>query len=289
METQRAGKITHIGQLLPEQLQAPVQYDDVELTDQEVKDALELARRQKHVRLEDDRRKALAAHARADATRQWSPKELWEFARNRASIALRERTGDPTMEFKATIDQVPVVRALAMYFTGNNGFEQLDTTQFNSLPLKFSLQKGIWMWGNPGVGKTLIMSMFSRNKRLCYRLLQCPKIVSSFTIDGFDAIRQYSKQWPEPVGASNFFQDRIGICYNDLGTEPMKAKSYGNETNVMEHLFLETYENHVPFFHRHVTTNLTFDQVEQCYGLRVLDRVKECFNVIELRGESLRK
>lgn len=279
----------HISQLLPEQLQEPVSYDDVELTPEETEAALELARREKHVRLENQRRKALAEKVKADVLRMWSPKEMWEYARQRGTIALRDRSGDQSAEFRATKEQVPVVKALSLYFTCSPEFESLDPALYNSVELPFSLQKGIWLWGNPGVGKTLIMGMFSRNKRLCYRLLQCPKIVSSFTVDGFEAIKQYSRKWPEPIGASNFYQSEIGICYNDLGTESMRAKSYGNEINVMEHLMLDTYENHVPFFHRHVTTNLTFDQVKECYGERVKDRIRECFNIIELGGKSLRK
>lgn len=279
----------HISQLLPEQLKAPVAYDDVELTEEELNDAIELARRQKHLRLESDRMKALAQNQKQDLLRPWTPKELWEVARPRGSQILREKSGDTGAEFRATKEQLPIIRALGLYFTANAAFENLDTSIYNSVGIPFSLNKGLWIWGNPGVGKTLLMQMFSRNKRLCYRLLQCPKIVSSFVIDGFDAIKQYSRKWPEPVGSSNFYQDYMGICYNDLGTEPMRAKNYGNEVNVMEHLFLQTYENMVPFFHRHVTTNLTFDQVESCYGVRIKDRIRESFNVLELKGESLRK
>lgn len=267
----------------------PVVYDDVELTAEELNDAIELAKRQKHLRLESERMKALAEQQKKNVLRPWSPKELWEFAKNRGSVIIREKSGSNSAEFKPTKEQLPILKALALYFTGNPEFEKLDTSVYNTVDIPFSLNKGLWIWGNPGVGKTLLMQMFSRNKRLCYRLLQCPKIVSSFVIDGFDAIKQYSKKWQEPVGASNFYQDYIGICYNDLGTEPMRAKNYGNEINVMEHLFLETYENMVPFFHRHVTTNLTFDQVESCYGVRVKDRIRESFNVLELKGESLRK
>jgi hypothetical protein len=289
METERKGKIMHIGQLLPEQLQRPVLLDDIELSQEEIDHALQLAKLEKHVRLENDRKKALAAARLEDINRPWSPKEMWEFARQRGTAIIRERTGDPTLEFKCSLPQVPVVRALSMFFTNNPEFENLDPKQLNAAGLPLSLNKGIWLWGNPGVGKTLLMHMFSRNKRMCYRLLQCPKIVASYNLDGYEAIKQYAKRWPEPPGGSNFFQDQIGICYNDLGTEPMQAKNFGNTVNVMETLFLETYENQVPFHHRHVTTNLSFDQVEQHYGIRVRDRIRESFNIIELGGASMRK
>ena len=262
------------------------------MTQDEINQALELARLQKHVRLEDDRRKALAKQMREDLMQPWTPKDMWQFVKQRGTIALRERTGDHTVEFVATKEQIPIFKALCLYFTNNKEFENLNHEDYNTTGLPFSLQKGIWLWGNPGVGKTLIMAMFSRNKKQCYRLLQCPKIVASYNLKdngGYDAIRQYARIWLEPVGASNFFQDTIGICYNDLGTEPIRAMNYGNEINVMETLFLETYESKVPFHHRHVTTNLTADQVEACYGVRIKDRIRESFNVLELHGKSLRR
>lgn len=266
-----------------------MRYEDIELTEEERETALAAARRIKHNRLESDRMKALAAKTKADVLRPWNPEEQWQHAWARGTQMLRTRANDPSLIFEATEEQVPIIKALALYLTKSPEFEQLDRSLYNSTNLNFSLNKGLWIWGNPGVGKTMLMQMFASNKRRCYRLLQCPKIVSSFVKDGYDAIRQYSKEWKEPPGASNYYQDKVGICYNDLGTEPMQALSHGNRVNVMEHLFLETYENAVPFCDRHVTTNLTFDQVRECYGERVLDRIKECFNILELRGKSLRK
>lgn len=223
-----------------------------------------------------------------DLRRPWTPNELYEYSRARASQILRIETGDPSIIFEPTEFQKIIIAALTFYFSNCPEFEKLDESIFNKTGLKFSLNKGIWLWGNPGVGKTLMMQMFNRNKKQCYQVLQCPKIVSSYVKSGDDSISGYSRIIPETEDALSFYQSTKGICFNDLGVEQTNAKHYGTPENVMERIFLETYENKVPFFHRHVTTNLTADQLKEVYGVRFVDRIKQCFNIIEIKGESLR-
>lgn len=218
-----------------------------------------------------------------------NPNNLYSLARWRATQAIRMRTGDPTVEFEPTEFQKPVITALSLYFSGKPEFEQLDTRLYNNQPTKFSLNKGIWMWGNPGVGKTLMMEMFNRNSRLCYEVIHCPKLAYEYVKQGDEAIERFGKIIPAIQSSTNFGQKVMGVCYNDLGVETVPSKHYGNPINVLETITLQAYENKVPYWHRFVTTNLVFDQVKEVYGLRFIDRIKECFNIIEVRGESLRK
>jgi DNA replication protein DnaC len=289
IKQERIGKTVQIGQLLPEQLQEPVRLDDVELTEEETKEAIDAAKVKKLGILEDQRKKKLAQLKANDLRRQWSQGELYEYCRFRATQMIRHETGDQTKVFEPTEDQKMIVAALVHYFSGSHEFEELPSSMYNSTGLKFSLQKGIWLWGNPGVGKTFLMQMFSRNRRLCYQVLQCPKIVFAYMKYGDEHISGYGKIQKESDDALSFYQTAKGICYNDLGIETSPAKHYGTPVNVMETIFMDTYENKVPFWHRHVTTNLTADQLKETYGVRFVDRVKQCFNIIELKGESLRK
>jgi DNA replication protein DnaC len=295
-QEKRIGKTVHISQLLPAQLQEPVSFDDVELTAEEEQEALNQARMQKTIRLEDERKKALAQHMRTEMLKPWNDQELWQYAKSRGDRMVQLESGNPKAEFKVIDYQVPVIKALSLYFTGDKRFEQLDPMEYNSMKEKeipFSLNKGLWIWGNPGVGKTLMMQMFRINKRLCYVVVQCPKLTSAYKKFGDEYVDHYSKiMTPEMVGMAksydNFFQDQIGVCYNDLGTEPISAAHYKNESNVMQTLFLDTYENKVPWWQRHVTTNLDWKQVEESYTVRVKDRIRQCFNIIEIKGQSLR-
>lgn len=270
-------------------LPVPVPFEIVELTDEERELALKEAMIKKHAVLEDQRKKRLADQKMNDWRRPWVPKQLYEFAKLRADELVKFETGDHTKEFQPTKEQKDAINALSLYFTESELFEKLEVSKYNTLSYPFSLQKGLWLWGNPGVGKTMLMKMFSRNKRLCYRVVECPKIVQGYVKYGDDHINHYCRIVKSEAKAySNFFQEDTGICYNDLGIETLQAKHYGTPMNVMENILLETYEAKVPFFHRHVTTNLTFDQVKEKYGVRITDRIKQCFNVIEIKGESVR-
>jgi DNA replication protein DnaC len=260
----------------------------VELSDDEKEIALKEAMIKKHAVLEDQRRKRLADQKASDWRLPWNPKQLYEYAKMRANELIRFESGDNTKEFIPTANQKDAINALSLYFTNSELFETIDVKKYNTMDFPFSINKGLWMWGNPGVGKTLLMKMFSRNKRLCYRVVECPKIVQGYVKHGDDHINHYSRCIPDIKSYSNFFQDMVGVCYNDLGIETLQAKHYGTAINVMESILLDTYENKVPFFQRHVTTNLTFDQVKEKYGVRITDRIKQCFNVIEIKGESLR-
>ena len=252
--------------------------------------ALAEAMVKKHAKLEDDRRKRLAAERESDMRRPWGATELYEYARGRASRMLQEESGDPARIFEPQSFQKDALQAMSLYFTNSPAFEQLDPKIYNeNKNIPFSLNKGLWLWSNPGQGKTLMMNMFSRNRRQCYRVVQCPKIVSGYVKNGDDHTEHYSRVIPATADTFNFFQATAGICYNDLGTEPPRAKHYGNDINVMEMIFLDSYERKVPFWHRHVTTNLTFPQVKDMYGERFVDRVRQMFNIIQIKGESLRK
>lgn len=265
-----------------------MRFEDVELTEAETQEALNAAREKKLAILEDERRKKLAEKRRADMRRPWLANELYEVARARATKIIRARTGKESLVFEPVDFQQPVLKALSLYFTNSEMFEDLDTSQYNSLGIPFSLQKGIWLWSNPGRGKTLMADMFRFNKRICYELVETPKLVHAYTQYGDDAIARYKNVITESASEYNFFQPFTGIFFNDLGVETVPAKHYGNAVNVMESIFLDAYENLVPYWHRHVTTNLTGDQLLSQYGARFVDRIKECFNIIEMRGESLR-
>lgn len=285
---QRQGKTVQIGQLLPEQLQDPVVLDDVELDENEIKNAIYQARLRKLDRLEDERKRKLAEAKANDMRKPWSPNGLYKYCAGRATQMLRTQRGDLSV-FEPTEFQKPAITALSLYFSEHEEFEHLDHSEYNSTGLPFDLDKGIWLWGNPGVGKTLIMEMFNRNQRICYDVVQCPKIVFGYMKSGEDHILNYSRVQQVSKDPLSFYKPYKGICYNDLGVETTPAKYYGTPVNVMESIFMDTYEKKVPFWQRFVTTNLTLEQIKETYGVRFQDRVKQSFNIIDIKGESLRK
>lgn len=261
----------------------------VDLTEEEKELAITEARVKKTAVLEDQRKKRLAIQKMNDLRRPWTPNELYEYARKRATDIIRLETGNHELVFEPKPFQKPAITALALYFSNNLEFEKLNPSEYNDSGLSFSLNKGIWLWSNPGQGKTLMMHMFCRNKRQCYQVIQCPKLANSYIKYGDEIIEPYSQIFPETEDSLSFYQRTKGICYNDLGVETCPVKHYANPLNVMESIFLNTYENKIPFNQRHVTTNLTGDQLREMYGVRFVDRVKQSFNIIQIKGESLRK
>jgi DNA replication protein DnaC len=265
--------------------------ETIELSDEEKEQALNEAMIKKHGRLEDDRKKRLAEEKRKLFFDELdTPNGLYAQARFRANQILRLETGNNIIEFEPVDFQKHVILAMALYFTNSKQFETLDHTKFNNTGLPMSLNKGLWLWGNPGVGKTLLMQMFRKNKRICYDVLECPKISQDYARDGDDAIAWLKREIPVEISDyTNFNQCSKGVCFNDLGIEPIPSKYYGTPINVMQSIMLESYEVRVPFWQRFVTTNLTLDQVKDLYELRMLDRIKQSFNIIEINGKSLRK
>jgi hypothetical protein len=261
------------------------------LNDQEIEAAMVWARSKKAELFEQERRKMLADKVRAESKKPWSVAELWKYAKMRGDRIVQMETGNPIAEFKTIPFQKHIIEALLLYFTEDERFEQLDTKNYNNSDAEFALQKGLWLWGVPGVGKTLLMDMFRLNKRQCFGIVQCPKLAYLFMQSGEEVIKPHSRilENGEIFPSTPFQQKNVGICYNDLGTEPIPINHYQNKINLMEQVLLATYEKRVPFWQRHVTTNLKSEQIDEVYGARVKDRIRQMFNIIDIRGESLRK
>lgn len=81
----------------------------------------------------------------------------------------------------------------------------------------------------------------------------------------------------------------VDMCFDEFGREPIPAKYFGNELNVMQHIFHIRYSYWQQYgLKTYVTTNLYPNDVERKYGDYIRDRRGEMFNLIELNGESRR-
>ncbi len=192
-----------------------------------------------------------------------------------------------------------VVKLLCKYFTNETAFERAEEG--------YSLQKGIYLWGYVGTGKTTLLRLLGRNKRMCYDIHRCadlqrtgmkPNEKGVVDIDGLITAMAINR--PEPGGDIRYFYQRIvGRCFDDLGTEERTVKVYGTPRTMMAEILVGRYDGrseYLPFFSTHVTSNLnpyekvddSTPRIEAEYGTRMYDRFREMFNVIELKGDSLR-
>lgn len=76
------------------------------------------------------------------------------------------------------------------------------------------------------------------------------------------------------------------LIVDDIGTEPISVKEYGNEVLPITELIYKRYDEMLPTV---ITTNLNLSAVSERYGLRVYDRVIEMCEMIPFVGKSHRK
>ena len=241
-------------------------FSEIELTSEEQEEAIRKAREKKYYKIREQEYWENVARSREKII--FNPEGLFEHAKK-------------TIEVDEHNERI--VKLLCSYFTGDKRFEQINN---------FSLRKGIYLFGNPGVGKTFLMQMFSQNQMQSYSLVSARTIEAEFSSakknseeGGEMSINYYSNIITIPMNSNPYGHNNLGICIDDIGTETM-GKFYGKEKNVITEVILNRYDNGLPHHLTHVTTNLTADEVEQRYGSRARDRMREMFNVIEFKIES---
>lgn len=167
-------------------------------------------------------------------------------------------------------DYVKIVKRLCAYFSNDPRFETND----------LKLNRGILLFGGVGVGKTTLLAAFRQNMAFSYRIISCREIESDFSTDGDEVVQKYSFNFPIPVNSNPYGHQELGYCFDDLGTETSVSKHYGKAKNVMAEILLNRYDNQLDFRATHITTNLSESEIEEIYGTRVLDRIKQSFNII---------
>lgn len=184
-------------------------------------------------------------------------------------------------KFDVDRDNRKVIYGLLKYFSGIKARYELDGIETTVFPTK-----GLLIGGNVGSGKTLIMEAMQLTfpKEIQY-VTTARKVAGDFLEDGQKAILKHSKHM-KSHGQGYVYP---GSFFDDLGAEDSK-KHYGNETNVMAELISDRYDLFVKngsksFF----TTNLTKQEIEDKYGLRVLSRLKQMCNFILLDCKTDRR
>lgn len=151
----------------------------------------------------------------------------------------------------------------------------------------FDVNKGILLYGDIGVGKSTLLKGLriyeNQINQLCYNygnnalgfvFVSAPELSLRYTNAGMNAIQKYASM--------------PNLAIDEVGREPLDAKHYGTETNVIQLILQLRYEKRCNGV-THLTTNLDPNTQFGIYGHYIVDRVKEMFNVIEIRGESRRK
>lgn len=150
--------------------------------------------------------------------------------------------------------------------------------------------KGLLLWGPLGVGKSLLLkglqiyegrinrlSFGFRNDRLGFHLVSAAEISLRYAENGMEALSRYADR------------TRIAnLAIDEVGREPLDSKHFGTSLNVIQTVLQLRYENRQKAL-THITTNLNPNtDFASKYDYYIADRIKEMFNVIEIKGETRR-
>jgi len=158
---------------------------------------------------------------------------------------------------------------LFLYFTGNGGYD---------------MNKGIYLYGDFGVGKTVTMLIFRKF------------LASYFPFNsngyGFVSVEKLAEHYKSEGNLLRYGRNKdefFNLCINEFGKE-VDEKYYGtNIQNTINSLLMVRYE----LFQEnkiltHATSNFHPSTLD-CFDNALMDRFKEMFNFVELKGESFRK
>jgi DNA replication protein DnaC len=168
-------------------------------------------------------------------------------------------------ELIKTADTFSYLQVLCYFFSGDKRFET---------ELGLNLYKGLWIRGEPGRGKTFPLQCLQNNELAPFNLHSMLHIANEVAGNGIYEINEPLK------------------VIDDVGSEQAIVNHYGTKINWFKD-FIEIYyaEQNIlsgAFSRMIITTNLGFDKIGELYGFRVRSRVKDMFNVIDVRGEDLR-
>lgn len=183
---------------------------------------------------------------------------------------------DFTEENKSRVinkDNINQYNLLKQYFTKD--------PQFNNSNIGRSLNKGLWLIGPIGCGKTTLMKAFDRNPYQSYATVSCISIADKYAQKGMEGVYKYFDTVKNNFPHLYYGSAQLGWMFDDIGVEENK-KHFGDELNVMADILQRWYDKiGIGFNKIHATTNLTVEATEKRYGSRVRSRLRQMFNIIE--------
>jgi len=185
-------------------------------------------------------------------------------------------------EFEIDQHNQKILRFLLLYF---NNCKEAETIFPNE---NYKIHKQIMLVGNVGVGKTMLMQIFSQYLKITNNANMFFNVSVTEMINYYKVNSHLDKYtFNELSDNRKFTGNPVNLCLNDLGLNT--HLHFGVDTKVLVDDFLysryEMYQNHNKM--AHLTSNLTVTELKQTFDYRITDRLKS-YNVIDLSGESKR-
>lgn len=137
----------------------------------------------------------------------------------------------------------------------------------------FSLKKGLLLRGVSGLGKSHIVQCAAANELNPVLVVSMLEIEKEIKTDG---------EYEIPM------QGQKILYLDDVGTEETPVNYFGTKINWFKDFIELYYAKHRPFPNLVISTNNDFRQLEEKYGFRVRSRVKDMFNIVDVKGNDLR-
>jgi DNA replication protein DnaC len=157
----------------------------------------------------------------------------------------------------------------------------------------WDLNKGIYLYGDIGVGKTLFYKIF-------HHLMNAPGIESNnkfsmLTVN--DIVDGYSVSGPAYWKTSGInavtpgeYNQPVHLFIDDLGQNERVASYFGNSVDVITELIQRRYyaftDNYVL---THASSNIIPSEIKETFGQFTASRMREMFNVLLFPGGDRRK
>lgn len=167
-------------------------------------------------------------------------------------------------ELDETDDNLPTIKALCFFIARDDRF---------ATELKFDRLKGLLIRGPSDTGKTHLVRCVENNGLNPIHAITMLDVTKKVTEEGEYEINSQGKKI---------------IYIDDVGTEEASVKHYGTTILWFKNYIETVYHRTKCYNHLIITTNLNFQELGDQYGFRVASRMREMFNVIDLKGGGYR-
>lgn len=159
---------------------------------------------------------------------------------------------------------LPLLKTICFFLSRDARFET---------ELSYDLKKGLLLRGDAGLGKTYLVKCAGNNELNPVLILSMLEITHEIKAEG---------EYKIEMG-----KDKI-LYLDDVGTEEPVVNHYGTKITFFKNFIEGYYLNRRPFQNLMFSTNNSFQEMEEKYGVRVRSRIRDMFNIINVTGEDLR-
>lgn len=187
-------------------------------------------------------------------------------------------------EFRIDNDNRHVYEAIVKWTNGDDSLTSMDVQ--TGRIITGSLQKGFYIAGNTGTGKSTaldILNVYARmtkahyirggiKKPMLWYNLRAEDLADKYVTEGYDSVK--------------FVKNHNILGIQDLGAEPNEVSYMGNKIELIRNIINSRGDkgNQIT----HFTSNYKLSRLNERYDSRVVSRINEMVNYYELKGKDRR-